>query len=105
MSPTRTVMVSNLPDKVLLEIFDIYRLTYGNQSSSDRDWNNKNGWFELAHVCHNWRCVVLASPSRLRLRLYFAHDTPTRAVVLERLSHFSIIVDYRKVTWNASAPK
>ena len=100
--------INNLPDEVLIEIFDLYRHTFGDQLSSERVWNNKNGWFKLAHVCHNWRSVVLASPSRLRLRLYFASNTPTRAVVLERLSHLPIIVDYSDYSnnsWKASALK
>jgi hypothetical protein len=97
--------IKNLPDEVLLDIFDHYRHTFGNQLSSERVWNNKNGWFKLAHVCHNWRSVVLASPSRLRLRLYFASNTPTRAVAPERLLHLPIIVDYSSVIWKGSAPK
>jgi F-box-like len=96
------VTIDNLPDDVLLEIFDLYRHTFGDPLSSERVWNNKNGWFKLAHVCLNWRSVVLASPSRLRLRLYFAEDTLTRAAVLERLSHLPIVVDYSKATLNFS---
>jgi F-box-like len=99
------VTIKDLPDEVLLEIFDLYRHTLGDQLSSERAWNNKNGWFKLAHVCHNWRSVVLASPSRLRLRLYFASSTPTRAVALERFSHLPIIVDYSNVIWKGSAQK
>ena len=92
--------INQLPDEVLLEIFDLYRKSFGGRL---RDWNNKNGWFKLAHVCRNWRFVVLASPSRLRVRLYFAHSTPTRAVVLERLSHLPIIIDYTgAVFWEGS---
>ena len=97
--------IDNVPDEVLLEIFDLYRHTFGDPLSSERVWNNKNGWFKLAHVCHNWRSVVLASPSRLRLRLYFAGHTPTRAVVLKPLSHLPIIVDYSNVVWSASVRK
>ena len=95
--------IDNLSDDVLLEIFDIYRQTFGDQLRSERVWNNKHGWFKLAHVCRYWRSVVLASPSRLRLRLYFAGDTPTRAVALEYLTHLPIIVDFSNVTWNDSA--
>jgi hypothetical protein len=97
--------IDNFPGNVLLEIFDLYRQTFGDQLGSERIWNNKNGWFKLAHVCRNWRAVVLASPSRLQLRLYFAGNTPTRAVVLEHFSHLPIIVDYSNVIWKASALK
>jgi hypothetical protein len=58
-----------------------------------------------AHVCHDWRSLVLAFPSQLQLRLYFADKTPTKAAVLDRLSHLPIIVDYCKVTWNARTQK
>jgi hypothetical protein len=91
---------------VLLEIFDLYRQSFvGNKFDAERAWNNRNGWFNLAHVCCNWRRVILASPSRLRVRLYFAHNTPTRAVALERLSQVPIVVDYSSVTWDANAVK
>jgi hypothetical protein len=96
------VTIDSLVDEVLLEIFDLYRQSFGDIPSSEKDWNGENGWFKLAHVCHNWRSVVLSSPSRLRLRLYFAHNTPTTAAALEYLSHLPIIVDYTKASWNAS---
>jgi hypothetical protein len=95
--------IHDLSDDVLLEIFDLYRQTFGDQL---KVWNNKNGWFKLVHVCHNWRSVVLASPSRLQLRLYFAGDTTrtsdsTNALVIERLLHLPIIVDFLNVSWCA----
>ena len=101
-SRTGTVTVGTLHDDVLLEIFDFYRQSFGDHPSSERVWNNKNGWFKLAHMCRNWRSVVLASPYRLRLRLYFAHDTPTRAAALQHYPHFPIVVDYSNVDWNAN---
>ena len=91
-----------LPDEVLLEIFNLYRQSFGNQRGFERAWNNKNGWFKLAHVCHNWRSIVLSSPSRLRLRLYFAPNSSTAAATLEYLSHLPIIVDYSKAPWDAT---
>ena len=98
--------IGNLPEEVLLEIFEHYLRSFLNRyplSRAVRAWNNKNGWFKLAHVCHTWRIVVLASPSRLNMRLHFSHDTPSRAVVLERFSHLPIIVDYNGTTWKAGA--
>ena len=82
-----------------------YRQSFGDQRISESVWNNKNGWFKLAHVCHNWRSVVLASPSRLPLRLIFTHDTDTRALALESLLHLKIIVDYSNSIWDASTQK
>ena len=83
--------MDNLPDEVLLEIFDFYQQSLQDQPSYERVWNNRKGWFKLVRVCHNWRSVVLASPSRLQVRLHFTHNSPTRAVVLKRLSHLPII--------------
>ena len=97
--------IGNLPEEVLLEIFDLYRQSFCDQPSYERIWNNKNGWFKLAHVCHNWRSVVLASPSRLQVRLYFDHKTPTRAIVVERLSRLPIIVDYSNALGKAGTTK
>jgi hypothetical protein len=99
---TRTVAVNNFQEDVLLEIFDFYRQNLQDlRDYYDVDWNNKDGWFELAHVCQIWRSVVLASPSRLRLRLYLLHDRPTVGAVPEFYSHLPIIIDYRKFFWDA----
>lgn len=92
-------MITKLPDEILLEIFDFYRRSFKHQPDYERDWNNKNGWFKLAHVCHNWRCIVLASSSRLQLRLFFTDQTPTRAAVLTGLPPLPIVVDYLSVAW------
>ena len=100
-----SMAIDNLSSLVLLEIFDLYRHTFGDPLSSERVWNNKNGWFKLAHVCRDWRSLVLSSPSRLRLRLYFADNTPTRAAVLIPLSHLPIIVDYCNVIWNSKTQR
>jgi hypothetical protein len=99
-----TVTIDNLPGEVLLEIFDDY-LQIFHQNFSLRVWSNKNGWFKLAHVCHKWRCIVLASRHRLQLVLFFAESTPTRAVAVESqsLSHLPIVVDYSGIVWNAGA--
>ncbi len=105
MSLTRTVTINNLPDEVLLEAFDYYRQSFGDQLNSEGAWNNKNGWFKLAHVCQNWRCVVLASSSRLQLRLFFSDNTPTRVAMLEYLSHLPIIVDYSRTIKTPSDQK
>ena len=91
-------MIAKLPDEILLEIFDLYRRSFERQHNYERDWNNRNGWFKLAHVCHNWRCIVLASSTRLQLRLFFTDRTPTRAAVLAGLPPLPIIVAYHDVS-------
>ncbi|KAI0298026.1 hypothetical protein B0F90DRAFT_1735735 [Multifurca ochricompacta] len=59
-----------------------------------RVWNSRHGWFKLAHVCRNWRLVVLASSSRLHLRLFFTVHRSPRAVMLTRLPPLPITIDY-----------
>ena len=43
-----------LPEDILLEIFDFYRLDAMEQSKG-RPWK----WHRLAHVCRKWRDVVI----------------------------------------------
>ncbi|KAI0282940.1 hypothetical protein BC826DRAFT_251176 [Russula brevipes] len=38
-------------------------------------------WHTLAHVCHQWRSVVLASPRRLNLQLLCTEKTPVREML------------------------
>jgi hypothetical protein len=92
-------MISKLPVEILLEIFDFYRQSFEveRQLNYERDWNNKNGWFKLAHVCRHWRSVVLTFSSRLQLRLYFTVHTPTGAAALTALSTLPIVIDYLNV--------
>lgn len=53
-----------LPEDVLLEIFDFYRLDATKQSQ-ERPWN----WKLLMNVCRKWRHVVSLSPRRLDLHI------------------------------------
>ncbi|KAI0253460.1 hypothetical protein BJV78DRAFT_1194562 [Lactifluus subvellereus] len=98
------ITIDKLPGEILLEIFDSYRqcLELEQMSNHERAWNGRNGWFILAHVCQNWRCVVLASPSRLHIRLFFAVHTPTRAAVLRNLPPLPIVIDYSTDAWTSS---
>ena len=57
-------MIEVLPEDVLLEIFDFYRLDAMEQSQG-RPWK----WHRLAHVCRKWRHVISMSPRRLGLQI------------------------------------
>ena len=87
---------------MLLEIFDCYRRRF--EYVPERTWNGRNGRFNLAHVCQKRRCIVLASPSRLQLQLFFTVDTPTRATtaVLRGLPFLPIVTDYTIDAWTSS---
>ena len=103
-SPARDVTIAKLPIDVLLEIFDFYRLTFGfdHQLNYERAWNKKNGWFKLAHVCRNWRSVILTFSSQLKLRLYITAQTSIRAAGLTALPPLPIVLDYLDVLWTFS---
>ena len=103
-SPARDVTIAKLPIEILLEIFHFYRQTFGfdHKLNYERAWNKKSGWFKLAHVCRNWRSVVLTFPSQLRLRLYFTAQTSIRAAVLTVLPPLPIVLHYLDVLWTVS---
>ena len=92
------VTIRSIPNEVLLEIFVSYRQSFEREGDYERVWNSNKGWFKLAHVCRNWRQVVLTSPSRLQLRLLLTEHRPRRAHALRRLPPLPIIVDYRSGT-------
>ena len=94
-----------LPYDVLLVIFDCYRQTFQHENNDERSWNNKRGWFKLAHVCQEWRLIVLASPSHLHLRLLFTEHRARRviAIATAHLPHLPIIVDFSDGVWTVEA--
>jgi hypothetical protein len=65
------VTIDNLPDLVLLGIFDFYM-------GEDPDDEGIEAWHTLVHVCRNWRNVVFGSPRRLNLQLYCTARTPVK---------------------------
>ena len=89
------ISIDHLPDGVLLEIFDTFRQGLQHERNCERVWNSNKGWFKLAHVCREWREVVLASPSRLHMRLVFTEHRSASASALKRLPALPIIVDYQ----------
>ena len=66
-SPGTTILC--LPNEVLLEIFDSFRQIFQHEHRYEKIWNINKGWFKLAHVCQEWRQVILTLPSRLCIRL------------------------------------
>jgi len=72
-SPRLATTIKSLPDDVLLEIFDIYRLDEV-PPTSDLPWE----WHTLAHVCKSWRDIIFSSPHRLNLELLCTYGTPVR---------------------------
>ncbi|KAH9174398.1 hypothetical protein EDB89DRAFT_2067697 [Lactarius sanguifluus] len=87
------------PGDVLLEIFDAYRQLHEHQPDYEKLWNSRDGWFKLAHVCKNWRHIVLLSSSRLQVHLLFTPRRSPTDPVLKSLPPFPIWIDYRTGPW------
>ncbi|KAI0253190.1 hypothetical protein BJV78DRAFT_219274 [Lactifluus subvellereus] len=83
-----TLTIEALPEDVLLEIFDFYKL-----ASITLAW----GWYKLVHVCRRWRYVIFASQHRLDLRLLCTYGTPVRKT-LDCWPALPIIIRYRDAT-------
>ncbi|KAH9958060.1 hypothetical protein BC827DRAFT_624533 [Russula dissimulans] len=71
-----------LPDEVLLDIFDFYRMDF-----IYYPWK----WRTLVHVCRRWRHAVFASPRRLDLQFFCTPRTPVRDL-LEFLPPMPIMI-------------
>lgn len=76
--------IEMLPDEILLEIFDCFRLVAASDSGSV-DPSSSAGptwspweWHRLVHVCRRWRFLVFESPHRLDLRLVYTFNRPAR---------------------------
>jgi hypothetical protein len=78
-----------LPDVVLLDIFDFYRI----DELPVQLWMFTWKWDVLVHVCRRWRQLIFASPSRLQIQLCCTPGTPVRKH-LSCWPAFPIIVDY-----------
>jgi hypothetical protein len=70
--PTVRVTFDMLPDDVLLDIFDFYRM-----DPTFYPWM----WVTLAHVCPRWRQVIFASPRRLDLQFLCTPRTRVRELL------------------------
>ena len=65
-----------LPEDILLEIFDFYRLDAMEQSKG-HPWK----WHRLAHVSRKWRDVVFRSPRRLCMRILCEYGAPIGSIL------------------------
>ena len=86
----RHVGIDVLPEELLLEIFDFYRLDAVMRSRGGRPWK----WHRLAHVCQRWRYVVAVSPRRLGLRILCKSGASIKPI-LESWPTLPIVVRYK----------
>jgi hypothetical protein len=75
------MIIETLSDDILLNIF-----RHSLEASAPF-------WFTLAHVCRNWRQIILTSPQALHLRLYCTHGTPVLKT-LDCLPPFPLVLNY-----------
>ena len=61
-----------LSDDVLLEVFDFYT------DPNPRGKAEVEAWQTLVHVCRRWRTLVLGSPRRLNLQVFWTPSTPAQ---------------------------
>ncbi|KAH9172773.1 CHAT domain-containing protein [Lactarius sanguifluus] len=86
-----TPAIETLPQEILLEIFDVYRLDSLKHSQlGGRPW----AWHRLAHVCQRWRDIIFASSRYLDLKVFCTYGTPVREILSSSLLNLPIIVRY-----------
>ncbi|KAI0271287.1 hypothetical protein BC834DRAFT_858666 [Gloeopeniophorella convolvens] len=81
--------INSIPDEILLEIFDRYRLDCRIPHTSKRLSDCFEGgitvppfwWRVLERVCRRWRQVIRASPGRLALKLYYRRGTSMQSML------------------------
>jgi hypothetical protein len=104
-------MINNLPDELLVEIFDFYRQGEFNfcpwrQAYEDNYyhwWSMKLEWFKLIHVCKRWRTVIFASSSRLdlcfvftsRSELGYQKKSNMKTILSRHFPPLPLAIDYR----------
>ncbi|KAI0256880.1 hypothetical protein BJV78DRAFT_314688 [Lactifluus subvellereus] len=85
----RQTTIEILPDDILLEIFDFYRLG-AMQVARGGPWK----WqCCLTHICRRWRRIVSDSPRRLQLRIIFKSRAPME-YILDAWPDLPIVVRY-----------
>ena len=80
-----------LPEEVLLEVFDFYRLDAMEQSQG-RPWK----WHRLAHVCRTWRYVISTSPRRLGLRILCEFGAPSIGSILASWPTLPLVAKFKE---------
>ncbi|KAH9164282.1 hypothetical protein EDB89DRAFT_2078116 [Lactarius sanguifluus] len=93
------ITINILPDNVLLDIFDLYRMDQDPDSFPFTIW----GWHELVHVCRRWRQIVFGSPRRLDLHILCTNGTPVREH-LDIWPAFPIAIQYSQLGYNTLTP-
>ena len=97
-SVARAASIDNVPDDVLLQIFDFCRVGHTPLWSPFRPILE---WQKLIHVCRRWRLIIFSSPRRLDLYLRYKPGTSVRKN-LDIWPAFPIVIDYFNYSLSAS---
>ncbi|KAI0258954.1 hypothetical protein BC834DRAFT_668104 [Gloeopeniophorella convolvens] len=82
----------HIPDDVLLEIFDFYRLEPWRPMKTGWVWP----WYLLAQVCRRWHRLILSSPKRLRIDFLLTLGAPVVDILPRLSTETSLVIDYWK---------
>ncbi len=92
-------MIEMLPENILLDIFDFYRLDTM-ELSRGRPWK----WHHLAHVCRKWRYIVSISQHRLDLRILCGYGAPIESI-LGSWPTFPLVIKFNTTRKSKPMPK
>ncbi|KAI0265559.1 hypothetical protein BC834DRAFT_165622 [Gloeopeniophorella convolvens] len=83
--------IDALPDEILLEIFDSYRM-----GISQLRWCHSTpwSWYALGQVCRRWREVLLTSSGRLKLQIYCNRGLPITVDMLTHSPPLPLTIEY-----------
>ena len=76
-----------LDNDSLLQIFSHYRL------ENEDNWNLRQAWRNIVHVCRRWRNLIYDSSSHLDLCLLLTNDSPS-IDTLGHLPPLPLVIDY-----------
>jgi hypothetical protein len=83
--------INNLPNELLIEIFDFYR----QDITRRRNWRKEHLWFNLSRVCKIWRALMFASSTRLDVCLFLKPNNGTHMKTLMSTDpRIPIIIEY-----------
>ncbi|KAI0258627.1 hypothetical protein BC834DRAFT_847254 [Gloeopeniophorella convolvens] len=88
---SQTWLIDHVPDDVLLNVFDFYRLAAPSPAGAGAGWTWP--WHSLVRVCRRWRQLILSSPKRLRLDFLLTYGAPY-ASILRLPPEFALKFDF-----------
>ncbi|KAI0258965.1 hypothetical protein BC834DRAFT_908746 [Gloeopeniophorella convolvens] len=77
----QTSRIDHVPDDVLLNVFDFYRLAAPCPAVGAGVTGWTWPWQSLARVCWRWRRLILSSPKRLRLDFLLTYGAPFTSIL------------------------